>query len=166
MVVGGVYYTSVNRKHKLLYPFKSIWRRRGSRAMLFVVVLWAIGTNLQLISLRSASPAFVLFFGQVVTLILLTMYLVVQRDHKPRKVWRRWKWHIIAIAGFATLSVYYQNKAMQLLGESSYVLAVKGLSILIVIPIAAKYLHEKHALRRFEGAALAVAGVAVIYIFS
>lgn len=166
MVVFGVYYTSVNAKHKLLYPFKAIWHRRGSRAMLFVILLWSVGTNLQKISLESASPAFVIFTGQLVTFLLLTMYLAVQRSHKPRKVWRRWKWHIIAIAGFTILAIYFQAKAIQLLGNTSYVLAVKGLSILIVIPVAAKFLHEKHAMRRFEGSVIAVAGVAVIYIFA
>jgi len=165
MVVWGVYFTSVNGKHRLLHPFKMIWRRRGSRAMLSVLVLWSVATNLQLISLRYASPGFLIFFGQVTTLILLSMYLAVQSDHKPSRVWRRWKWHIIAIGGLSVMSVYFQTVAMKLLDNSSYVLAVKGLAILIVIPLAAKFLHEKHAMRRFPGAVIAVVGVAVIYVF-
>ena len=164
LVVFGVYYTSVNAKHKLLYPFKMIWHRRGSRAMLFVIVLWSVGTNLQQVSLETASPAFVIFFGQLVTFLLLTMYLAVQRKHNLKSVWRHWKWHILVIAGFTIMAIYFQAKAIQLLGNTSYVLSVKGLSILIVIPIAAKLLHEKHAMRRFAGAAIAVSGVAIIYI--
>ncbi|MEO6760833.1 MAG: DMT family transporter [Candidatus Saccharimonadales bacterium] len=168
LVVCGVYYSSVDGKHSLWHPFRSLWHQRGSRAMLWVVILWSISTNFQLMALHSASPAFLVLWVQLISFILLTMYMTVQetRAKTRTRVWERWWKHIVIMAIGSTLAVYFQNQAMVLLDNTSYVLAVKRLDVLIVILFCGLFLHEKHILKRFSGALVALAGIVVIYIFN
>ncbi len=163
LVVFGVYYTSVSGKHSLTRPFTAIWRQRGSRAMLGCVILWSVTANLDKIALRSASPAFYLVFSQAITFVLLTMYLLAQPSRREGVVWNRWWKHMLVIAAFSAVSMFFQMKALGL-ASSSYVIAVKRLDTLLVIFFAGVFLHEKHLLRRFKGSAIALLGVVVIYL--
>jgi drug/metabolite transporter (DMT)-like permease len=163
LVVFGVYYTSVSGKHSLTHPFTAIWRQRGSRAMIGCVILWSVTTNLDKIALRSASPAFYLVFSQVVTFILLSLYLMAQPKRYEGVVWHKWWKHMLVIAAFTTIALFFQMKALGL-ASSSYVLAVKRLDTLLTIYFAGLFLHEKHLLRRFKGSMVAVLGVVVIYL--
>jgi uncharacterized membrane protein len=72
LVGSGLYYSSVSGKHTLFKPFQALWSQRGSRAMLGVVFLWTIGTNLDKISLRSVAPAFMIFCQVVIGSVILT----------------------------------------------------------------------------------------------
>lgn len=162
-IVFGVYYTSVNGKHSLLQPLTAVWKQRGSRAMLGCIIIWSVTTNLDKIALRSASPAFYMFFDQIAVFILLTMYVFSQPMRREGIVWHKWWKHIVLIAVFATFAFYFQNKALSLT-SSSYMFAVKRLDTLIIILFAGLLLHEKHILRRFKGSTVALIGVAIIYL--
>lgn len=167
LLVGfGLYYSSVSGKHNLLKPFQAIWSQKGSRAMLAVVFFWVIGTNLDKISLRSASPAFLVFAQQLIDFILLSGYLLSRHSRKRQKVWQHWWRHITIMAVFTTLAIYFQAKAVSLLGNTSYVLAVKRLDVLLVILYSGFVIKEKHLFKRFLGSLIAMAGVITIYLIS
>jgi drug/metabolite transporter (DMT)-like permease len=166
LVGGGLYYLSINGKHGLLQPFKAVWSQRGSKAMLLVVLLWVIGTNLDKISLRSASPAFLVLCEQVIGFILLSVYLIARHSRKRERVWKRWWPNITIMSVFTTLAIYFQAKAVALSGNTSYVLAVKRLDVILVVLYSGFVMKEKHVLKRFMGSLIAVAGVAIIYFVS
>jgi uncharacterized membrane protein len=166
LVGSGLYYLSLSSKHSLLQPFKAIWTQRGSRAMLVVVLFWVLGTNLDKISLRSASPAFLVFCEQLIGFVLFSIYLLFKHSRKREKVWRQWWPNIITMAVFTTLAIYFQAKAIAITGNTSYVLAVKRLDVLLVVLFSGLVMKEKHVLKRFTGSLIALAGVVIIYFVS
>lgn len=166
LVGAGLYYSSVSGKHTLFKPFQALWSQRGSRAMLGVVFLWTIGTNLDKISLRSASPAFMVCCQVVIGSVILTVYLATKHNRSRERVWSRWWLHITVMAIFTTLAIYFQARAIVLVGNTSYVLAVKRLDVLLVVLFSGLFLGERHLLKRFTGSLIAVAGVVIIYLVS
>jgi len=164
LVVGGVYYSSLG-KAKLSHPFKQLWRSTGSRAMLGCVVLWSIGSSIDALALQHASPAFLLAYRQVISLVALSIILLLHpqrhRFRRGQRVMRRWGWHIVAISVFATLAVYFQFQAIKLI-DPVYVLTVKRIDVLFTILIAHFLFREKHVLRRFEGSLIALVGIVII----
>jgi len=171
LVVAGVYYTSVSGKHALHHPLRQIFRNRGSRAMLITVVLWSIGNIFEKISLRTVSPAFLTAFQAVITFSFISTYLLFKlklsgkkRIKRGEQVMRRWGWHIAAISVFGTLGAFFQFHAVALVSNPSYPLAVKRLDVLFTVVLAGLFLREKHIFKRFQGALIAVLGVAIIYI--
>ena len=167
-VVGGVYYSSVNGRHDLMHPIRQIFKSSGSKAMLGTVVLWSVSTNLDKIALESASAAFVTVFQGGLMLAVLSVYLLVRpqrrRLKRGERVIKKWGWHIAAIAIFAVLAVFFQMQAVALVSPS-YVLSVKRLDVLFTVIFAGLFLHERHIMKRFKGAAIAVIGVLIIYAF-
>jgi drug/metabolite transporter (DMT)-like permease len=105
-IVAGVYYSSVNGKHKLSHPFKQLIKKEGSRAMLYCVMIWAVATVFQKIALESASPAFLLLLNQITVFTFISVYLLARpqarRFSRGRSVLRKWGWHIAAISVFTT----------------------------------------------------------------
>jgi uncharacterized membrane protein len=53
-----------------------------------------------------------------------------------------------------------------LVGNTSYVLAVKRLDVLLVVLFSGLFLGERHLLKRFTGSVIAVIGVVIIYLVS
>lgn len=168
LVVYGVYYSSVSGKHTLRNPIRQLFRNAGSRAMLGTIVMWSISSNLQKISLRSASPAFLALAQASVMFACISIYLLARprrrRIKRGEEIIRRWGWHITAIAIFATLSVFFEFQALAHTANPTYVQTVKRLDVLITIPFAGYFLHERHLLKRFQGALVALVGVAIIYL--
>lgn len=168
LVVAGVYYSSVSGKHKLTHPLRQLMKNKGSRSMMFWVVLVSVVIVLASVALRSASASFLLLFMQVAEFILLSIYLLARPQRHRLKhgenVLRKWGWHIAAIALFSTMGVFFQFQAMNL-ADPNYVMAVKRMDVLMTVLLAGLFLHEKHILRRFKGSALAVVGVVVILLF-
>jgi drug/metabolite transporter (DMT)-like permease len=71
-----------------------------------------------------------------------------------------------AMAIFTTLAIYFQAKAIALLGNTSYVLAARRLDVLLVVLYSGVVMKEKHLLKRLTGSAIALAGVVIIYFVS
>lgn len=169
LVIAGVYYTSVHGKHGLWHPLRQLLKNRGSRAMLLTVLLWSISINFEKISLRSVSPAFLMFGQGLVMFAVTSLYLLCKpqrhRVKRGERVIRRWGWHISAISLFGFLSAFFQESAVQLTSNPSYILAIKRVDVLITVLLAGLFLREKHILKRFEGSLIAVAGVVLITIF-
>ncbi len=168
LVAAGVYYSSVSGRHKLAHPMGQLMKNKGSRSMMYWVVLVSIVVVLMSVALRSASASFLLLFMQVVEFGLLSVYLLLRpQKHRLKhgeNVIRKWGWHIAAISLFSTMGVFFQFQAMNL-ADPNYVMAVKRLDVLMTVLLAGLFLHEKHILRRFKGSALAIVGVVVILLF-
>lgn len=167
-VVAGVYYSSVNGRHDLFHPIQQMFKNPGSRAMLGTVALWSITNNLEKISLRTASPAFLTVMQAGIMFSILSVYLLARpqrrRLKRGERVIKKWGWHIVAIAVFAVLAAFFQMQAVAL-ANPSYVLSVKRLDVLFTVVFAGVFLHEKHILKRFKGAIIAVIGVVIICLF-
>jgi len=131
--------------------------------MLLVVIIWSVSVNLEKIALKSTSPAFLLFYENLIGVITFAGYLsLVKRQHSSERVVRRWWKHILVIASFSCLSVFLQLLAVRLT-NSSYVLAVKRLDVLFVVCISGLFLNERHIKKRFGGAIVALSGVFLLY---
>jgi drug/metabolite transporter (DMT)-like permease len=167
LAVGGVYYSSVSGKHSLFAPLRQLISQKGSRAMLRWVIGAAIATTFMQMALKHGSPALVMFLTTLTQVVVLSVYLLLRpipkRIKRGEKVLRRWGWHMAAIAVFGTISVFFQLQAMSFV-DASYVLSVKRLDVLITVVLAGLFLKEKHIMKRFQGSAIAVLGVILIYI--
>lgn len=164
LVVAGTYYSSVT-KADLTHPLKELMHSAGPRAMLGCVILWSISANFDKLAMESASPAFILTYRQIVSLIVLSIILLLHpqrhRWRRGQRVIKRWGWHIVGIAVFSTLAVYFQFAAIKLI-DPVYVLTVKRMDVLFAILIAYFIYKEKHVARRFQGALVALVGIVII----
>lgn len=166
LIVGGVYYSSVNGRHHVLQPLKEILRNRGSRAMLLWALILAVSTVFMKIALQSASSSYLLMYQTIIGLCCMSVYLLMRpirkRVRHGEKVLQRWGWHMAAISLFSTTAIFFQYQAMAV-ADPNYVLAVKRLDVVMTVLLAGLFLKEKHILRRFKGSAIALIGVIIIY---
>lgn len=165
LVVAGMYYASVHNKHDLFHPFRAIWREKGARYMLGVVLLWSISTNIDKIALHSVSPQMDSFFSVTLGFVFISIYakLRLSPAQKRYHVFRRWGWHIAAISLFSTVSVLLQLHAIQM-ASTSYVLALKRSDTIFTVLLGCLFLKEQSPYRRLAGATAGVAGIAIIFL--
>jgi len=165
LVVAGVYYSSVSGKHSLSHPLGQIMKSKGSRAMIGWVVITSVVVSLVSLSMRSASPSFLLLTMQIVSFVLMSGYLLARPQRKRLQrgehVLKKWGRHIAAISLFSTVAVLFQYHAMSL-ANPTYVMSVKRLDVLMTVLMASVFLHEKHILRRIKGSLVAIIGIVII----
>lgn len=166
LVVAGMYYSSVSNRHQVFHPLQAILKQKGARYMLIVVLIWAVGTNVDQIAVKSgAEPAWLVFFVSALSFCITSAYVAYWRRQQAVRrryhVWKRWKWHIIAIVLFGTTSVILQLHAVAM-AETAYVVAVKRSDVIFTVLASGLLLNEKNIFRRFTGALIGAAGIALI----
>jgi uncharacterized membrane protein len=155
----------------------------GVMSMLFVAFLYAVAINFDKMVVQNSDAAFgsgIVFFvlGSAFLLIgILTRYPKASsplqplqegmggRDNPPMG----WRWPDIAGAGLfigivITIEAVVINTAymMQIV---PYVIAIKRMSILLIVLYGALVFREKEILRRLSGTALMVLGAVMILLF-
>lgn len=165
-------------------PLRSVMKNRGMQYMLIVSFLYAVAINSDKVIVVNSDP----FFASAVTLLILGISFCAMsksgtaRDlagavaaHDPSQSRRSGggstpgglktsivQWAVIAVllaVSAASINTAYTVQIVP------YVIAIKRMSIIIVVLYGALVLGEKEVGRRFSGAVLMVAGAAMIVLF-
>jgi drug/metabolite transporter (DMT)-like permease len=185
IIVTGSYVLNLSSSHtKLADPFRSVVKNRGVLYMLIVSVLYAVAINFDKIIVLNSDPV----FGSSITCLIIGISFFVMsqcamvRDlvvtvmapvpdaphgHKGENTSMPLKnsigrWALIGI--LLSVSAVSINTAytVQIV---PYVIAIKRMSIIIVVLYGAFVFGEKDMVRRFFGALLMVAGAVMIVLF-
>lgn len=145
----------------ILEPFRAAWRERGVMLMVLVAFLWSITATVDKIALRHASLLFYLTIDYIFISILLYANLLMSRKKQALQQIKSNFWTLAGIGVFFALSgiAYVYSIKMTFV---AYALAVKRTSILFSVILGALLFKEKNIRERLLGAALMVAGVAII----
>lgn len=163
LIVMGAYCLNVRGDLTHLWsPFVSLWRDRGSRAMLFVAFLWSFSAAIDKIGVQNSSPTF--WVVSLFTFIAVGMFpIVLWKCPQPfTQIVIHGK--ILAPIGvFQGLAVLVQMQALQLTLVAR-VIAVKRMSALFSVLWGGLILKESGIRDRLIGTAMMVLGVVCLSI--
>jgi drug/metabolite transporter (DMT)-like permease len=183
IVTGSYILNMTGEQTSITDPFRSMAAHPGVVAMLVVSFLYAVGINFDKIAMQNSNT----LFGSCITFLLIGLAFVLitflrrnrvmpaKRSLAPEDAAIRsspaslFRWREVAVAGIligflATIEAVTINTAytQQI---TPYVIAIKRLSILIVVLYGAFVFHEKEIVRRLSGASLMVLGAVLILLF-
>nr|WP_319375456.1 DMT family transporter [uncultured Methanoregula sp.] len=184
IVVAGSYILNTSEAHtRLADPFRSMAAHPGVLAMLAVSFLYAVAVNFDKMGVQNSDPV----FGAGVTMLLIGAAFVPIALYRRRRnrsriaqllsgkpasrpivvfPFRRREATVAGIlVGFLiTLEAVTINSAYteQI---APYVIAIKRMSILLIVLYGTLVFHEKELVRRLAGAGIMVFGAALILVF-
>lgn len=167
LIVTGTYLLNIgelrgNGRGRWLEPLRAILHQPGARRMLLVAFIYSITTvvgKAAMLHVGAVTFGAIYFIAMGVATLLLVLawqprsLLVLKGNHR---------WHLIIAATMAVMVVSHFLALAQI--ESSYMVAVKRLSLLFGILFGAWLLHEKGLLKNLGAASFMVAGVALILL--
>lgn len=161
LVVLGSYVLNIKERHAGFFaPFKALVREKGPRLMLIVAFIWSITSNFDKIGVKNSSPLFwVLAMNVYMALVLLPIVLYKSRQG-VKVVVANWK-SLLPVGLFNATAQIFQMTAVSLT-LVAYVISVKRTSVIFGVIFGALLFKEKGLKERLVGAAIMVAGVALI----
>lgn len=169
LVVVGSYGLNWQERHKGYWaPLRALWQYPASRRMLGTALIWSITANLDKVGVQKSSPLFWMF--AVYGFVALGMGILITCQGRWPAVWQQLKpqrdqpspWvYLLPMGLFSGVAVAMQMYALTLTLVVR-VIAVKRLSTLMGVLLGVLFLGEKGLGSRLGGAALMVAGVAVL----
>lgn len=184
IIVVGSYVLNTAAEHtRISDPFRAMIRSPGVCSMLAVAFLYAVAVNFDKIAVKNSDP----FFGAAMTMLLIGIAFV------PIAAWRRCRNRPVCSAGarvhpavglpaapsicrreiagagllvglLITIEAVSINTAY-ITQIAPYVIAIKRMSLLIIVLYGAFVFHENDVVRRLAGAVLMVSGAALILLF-
>jgi drug/metabolite transporter (DMT)-like permease len=161
---GAFFLNPGNKEDGALAPLKALWKERGSAYMLIVAFLWGTTPILNKRAFEETSPMWqTLFLAVGVGLFFLG--LKAYRDGGFETIWNelsKTPYWIVASAAFNAGALALQLGSYEYI-DIAYVETVKR-AVGVISAILAGYVlfKEKDIVRRLLGAALMVAGVAMV----
>ncbi len=161
LIVVGSYVLNLGQKKKGFFePLRAIIREPGPRYMLCVAFLWSISANIDKIGIRNSDTYFWLL-SVYVTVGLFQTPLVLIRSRKKMGILLKRPLPFIAMGVLESASIVAQMFALSLT-IVPYIVAVKRMNAIFGVLFGALFFKEKGLRHRLPGAALMVAGVALI----
>lgn len=159
----GAYVLKLEKKDKVLEPFKKLSKERGVQLILLVVLIYSITSNTDKIGVNMTSP--IVWPLSVYFLSSLFMLPVMIRESPEWKESVRHNWKPLALlGGLGGIGVILQMTAIKLTFVT-YVVAIKRLSIPITVIVSFLLLNEKDDFgKRLLGSAIMVLGAILINI--
>ena len=184
IIVSGSYILNTATEHeRITDPFRSMISHPGVMAMLVVAFLYAISINFDKIVVQTSNPV---FGSGIVFLLLGTSFAVLATLEKcgrlpailcsPRPAMTGQTpappsapWRYLAGAGVLT-SILMTIEAVSintayLLQIAPYVIAIKRMSLILIVLYGTLIFREKEIVRRLAGAGLMVLGAVLILVF-
>jgi len=184
IIVCGSYVLNISAEHEhFLDPVKSMLRNRGSWYMLIVAFLFAASINYDKIAMLNSDPVFGMAFtllaigGAFVLLSVMSFTAGRKRSGHPvsvpdqftgTKTASKFLPYVVPsllIAFFVALESISINVAYTL-QIVPYVIAIKRLSIIVMVLYGTVVCREGGLAMRFAGAALMVGGAVIILLFA
>ncbi|NLE65609.1 MAG: EamA family transporter [Elusimicrobia bacterium] len=161
LIVGGAQILFAHPDEPgLLGPFRRMIRAPGSRAMLWVAIIYSVGANIDKVGVQASSPAvWGLAINMVMALLLGAMMVMKGRGVVGQIL--QHKGPLILTGVCVALIFLFQMSALQLT-IVPYVISVKRISIVLTSAWGVLFLREQGGWRRIFAAGLMVAGVFVV----
>lgn len=158
LIVVGSYLLNVSSISKGLFaPFQALLAEPGARLMLFVAFIWSITSVIDKIGIQQSAP---IFWG-VTLYAFITCYMSVIVLKKSRNSFGEMKEHwrfLIPIGVFNAVQVITYVFALQS-GLAVYVLAIKRISVLLVVLLGALLFGEYKLRERLFAVVIMLLGV-------
>jgi len=184
IIVIGSYVLNAAEEHtRLTDPFRAMAAHPGVLSMLVVAFLYAVAINFDKMTVQNSDAVFgsgitFLFLGTAFLLIAILQQCrsktVIRSEatdaaFSPPPTIQPFRWREVARAGLLigfliTVEAITINTAY-LLQITPYVIALKRMSIILIVLYGIFVFHEKETLRRLSGASLMVFGAILILVF-
>ena len=164
-IVAGAYILNASKMSQgPLGPFRAVLKEPGSWIMLVVSFIYSLTAPLGKVAVLHSNPW---FFAAVYNLLLATLigalWPVAAGQTGARIVFGR-PLPLLLIGAAAALENFCHMAAIAQV-EAAYMIAVKRLSLLFGVLYGSRWFGEENIRERLAGAALMVAGVALIRFF-
>jgi uncharacterized membrane protein len=164
LVAAGSWLLYSSEGCEALEPLRCIARERGARLMLGVALLFSVTSALGKVGLLHSSA---LFFGPMYVAALAVGLVVVSLVRGQARVLvsqlRPNRWFIAIGAGVAAMTLLHFTAIG--MTKVAYMIAVKRSSLLASVVIGRVFFGERGLERRLPGAALMLAGVALLALY-
>lgn len=169
LILAGSYALNWDQQQRNSWaPFKALWQNPGCRQMLLVAFIWSFTSNIDKVGIQSSSVFcwIVSLYGTIALILLARMTWQSHHQDTPSVPSQfsmgLTSWLLLGGMGSVhALGIFLQMQALQLTLVVR-VITVKRLSTLIGVFLGAIFLKEQGFRHRLLGAALMVAGVAVL----
>lgn len=186
LVVAGIYLLNFSeRRLGLLAPFSAVARSPGARRSLAVAVIWSVTGTVDRVAVLESSPA---FYGAALAAGMTTLFLPViwaarrwapvpptstgaeepatGRERSGLGTGGRWTMaRLLAIHGLLFAAMFILQMEALNLALASYVLSIKRTGAILAVGLGWLVFRERAAGYRLAGAAVTVAGVAVLVVW-
>ncbi|GAB4390280.1 MAG: hypothetical protein Kow0025_21220 [Thermodesulfovibrionales bacterium] len=160
LVAAGSYVLNLSRTAEgLLGPLRAIAREKGSLLMLLVAFIYSITSSLGKLAINHSSP---LFFGPLYFIVLAAVYTPFALPGLRRAVPTRSGLGIMLLVGALNAAMVLSHVLAISLAKVAYMVAVKRTSLLMSVAYGWLLFREENARERLAGAALMLAGLALV----
>ena len=164
LVTLGSYVLHLDRARTgILEPFQALLRESGPRIMLGLALLWTVTACVDRVVVQTVNRT---FWGsaQLCAIALAMIPIVIKQGGFARALPKRSFVSLLSIGGCNALSLGAYLFALQV-APVHHVLCLKRMSILFSVVLGRALFQEQFLAERFPGAALMLAGVAVISLW-
>ncbi|MDD5090039.1 MAG: EamA family transporter, partial [Candidatus Wallbacteria bacterium] len=160
LITAGSYFLHMEPgQNRLIAPFKALFHDHGARCMAAVALIWSVSANFDKMGVLHSSPLFwALCSSAMVTVLIFLTIIALGRggQKRPRNLGN------LMPAGLCHgLMLYCQMTAISMT-LAAYVIAVKRMSILLVVVAGCFIFREKNFRNKILGALLLIAGAVMI----
>ncbi|NPV10803.1 MAG: DMT family transporter [Ignavibacteria bacterium] len=160
-IVVGAYLLNFKQDQKdFLSPFRSIFKEKGPRYMLLVVLIWAITANFDKIGVVNSSPLFYSFSVQLYIGVLMLTVVIPRFVRNPNPINRNLK-SLIGVGFLSTLTIICHMLAISLT-IVPYVISIKRTNSILSVVFGRLFFKEGYMKERFSAAVLMFIGVLLI----
>lgn len=154
----GLFFTSLR---EWLEPLRRFRQERGSVLMVLVAVIYSVTSVLGRKLVTVVGPNNMGAFYPLSSAVLLALFFGASRALRPRQLRIRHVgvWLLAGVCGAIMITAHFQAISMT---KAAYMISVKRTSGLFSMIFAALVFGERDLLRRTLGAALMLAGVAIV----
>jgi len=161
LIAAGAYMINFSRSNYLI-PFKKIFREKGILMMLGVAFLYSITSNLGKVAIQYSSSSFMgIFYTSLLGISFLVLTKIKKYKLKPKKM----NINFVFIGLFNAIMMISHMVAINYI-QVAYMIAVKRTSLLFGVLFGYMFFYEKELGKRLVAAAIMLAGVIIILVFS
>jgi uncharacterized membrane protein len=160
-IVTGAYLLNFKKDQKdIMSPFRSIFKEKGPRFMLLVVLIWAITANFDKIGVVNSSPLFYSFSVQLYIGVLMLFIVIPRFKKNPETLNQNFK-SLIGVGFLSTLTIICHMLAISMT-IVPYVISIKRTNSILSVIFGKIFFKEGYLKERLSAAILMFIGVLLI----
>lgn len=164
LITGGSYILNLkDYRRNFLAPFRSLYKNKGTRYMLFVAIIWSISANYDKIGIRATSVWQYAFFINLFVVTGTTLMLLFKKKLQFTEI-NKEKKNLFLVGILTAMGFFFHMNALSLT-LVAYVIALKRTAGLISVFLGHFFLDEPHLKKRFAGALIMFIGVVILVLF-
>jgi uncharacterized membrane protein len=163
LIVLGTYMLNLKKKMGFFYPFLALWHDSGARYMLLTAFIWSISANFDKMGIINSSPVFWAFSIELAISVLIFLIMISKINYHKNEI--KNNFCALSILGiFHGAMIFFQMFAVSMT-LVAYVIAIKRVSVLIVVISGYLFFKESGIKKRLLGSILMILGFIIITIF-